>query len=628
MRLIHSNPIYRDIAIWYDEFLIPGENFNDSISSALEKSELVALVVTPNLVNESNYILNTEYPMAQKIGKKILPVRMVSTNSWKFKRMYKGCQRPIAPNKKKKLNKSLTTMLKNAAINKNINKSQHDFLIGLAYLNGIDVEVNNETALELIKSSAQQGHIPAIEKLIDMYNKGNGVKRDYQKANEWQSTLVKQLKKDYDTNPNELSAIELLASLSDLGNSYLVLQKLDSAKEVYDKMRYCSGTFCMKHENKYFFVLLQSYADIELGDVFADNHVVKTIYLPNGITRTSFDCFRNCKKLKDIYFPSTMLFSYTRSGNVYPLEQVFLNFPYHWLRKVNIHCAPGSPIYKGFQNSKKQGVRIVRSKHLIASETCGRNIEPYAYCSFTTEESGKIAGIIRELEKSFSCKLKGSYTWSFIEPHEDRHDIYCLDDLFMYDYIQKTEDERQRDSTNASCFIAFVNKAYICSDKIDELFMAVKTNKKIAVYLLENCDLPKELNSLNDMHQLRFDNGTEDERIVKLSNWLSQNDCRVKSQIPDFDIIVKDTGIEILKYTGSKNHVVIEDSYGGIKVTKICNGAFAYCDSILTLFIPKSVLEIEEKAFEHCENYLTVYCHENSIAHNFCVREKIPFQLL
>lgn len=32
-------------------------------------------------------------------------------------------------------------------------------------------------------------------------------------------------------------------------------------------MRYCSGTFCMKHENKYFFVLLQSYADIELGDI-------------------------------------------------------------------------------------------------------------------------------------------------------------------------------------------------------------------------------------------------------------------------------------------------------------------------------------------------------------------------
>lgn len=142
----------------------------------------------------------------------------------------------------------------------------------------------------------------------------------------------------------------------------------------------------------------------------------------------------------------------------------------------------------------------------------------------------------------------------------------------MYDYEGKTKIANQRDLANASCFIAFINKAYICSDKINELFMAVKMNKKIAVYLLEDCDLPKSLKSLNDMHQLRFDTGTENERVVKLSNWLFKNDCRVKSQIPDFDIIVKDTGIGILKYTGSKNHVVIESSYGGNNVTTICNG--------------------------------------------------------
>lgn len=28
MRLIHENPEYRDIAIWYDEFLVPGEGYN------------------------------------------------------------------------------------------------------------------------------------------------------------------------------------------------------------------------------------------------------------------------------------------------------------------------------------------------------------------------------------------------------------------------------------------------------------------------------------------------------------------------------------------------------------------------------------------------------------------------
>ena len=59
----------RDIAIWYDEFLIPGENFNDSIAAALEQSSLFALAVTPNLVNEPNYVMSIEYPMAKEAQK-------------------------------------------------------------------------------------------------------------------------------------------------------------------------------------------------------------------------------------------------------------------------------------------------------------------------------------------------------------------------------------------------------------------------------------------------------------------------------------------------------------------------------------------------------------------------------
>ena len=43
MRLIHKNDFCRDIAIWYDEFLTPGENFNDSIREALQKSGLFML---------------------------------------------------------------------------------------------------------------------------------------------------------------------------------------------------------------------------------------------------------------------------------------------------------------------------------------------------------------------------------------------------------------------------------------------------------------------------------------------------------------------------------------------------------------------------------------------------------
>ncbi|MBO7727412.1 MAG: toll/interleukin-1 receptor domain-containing protein, partial [Oscillospiraceae bacterium] len=73
MRLIHQNEFSEKVAIWYDEFLVPGESFNDAIEEALKKSNLFSLVVTPNLVNERNYVMEIEYPMAQKNNKTILP---------------------------------------------------------------------------------------------------------------------------------------------------------------------------------------------------------------------------------------------------------------------------------------------------------------------------------------------------------------------------------------------------------------------------------------------------------------------------------------------------------------------------------------------------------------------------
>ena len=94
MRLIHKNDFCRDITIWYDEFLTPGENFNDSIKDALQKSGLFVLAVTPNLVNETNYIMTTEYPMAREEGKPILPAELVPTDREQLFEKYKDIPTP------------------------------------------------------------------------------------------------------------------------------------------------------------------------------------------------------------------------------------------------------------------------------------------------------------------------------------------------------------------------------------------------------------------------------------------------------------------------------------------------------------------------------------------------------
>ncbi|MCR4750705.1 MAG: hypothetical protein K5852_00245 [Eubacterium sp.] len=95
MKLIHKNDFCRDIAIWYDEFLIPGESFNNAIRDALTKSPLFALNVTPSLLQyndegKPNYVMETEFPMAVRSGKIILPFEMVKTDREKMAISFKG----------------------------------------------------------------------------------------------------------------------------------------------------------------------------------------------------------------------------------------------------------------------------------------------------------------------------------------------------------------------------------------------------------------------------------------------------------------------------------------------------------------------------------------------------------
>ena len=266
MKLIHSNPVCRDIAIWYDEFLTPGENFNEAIRAALEKSEVFALAVTPNLINEINYILTTEYPMACEMGKKILPAEMEATDRDKLGELYADLPELIANGDTAALAARLSVLLKAVAVRENDTDPQHNFFIGLAYLGGIDVEVDHERAVTLISGSAEQGYIPALKKLVAMYNNGEGVKRDYHKAVAWQEKLVEQRRKNYEAAPNEDNAGWLLSDLWDLGDAYTALGQLSPAQKAFDEMHRCSEVFSKQYTDKCF-LRYQSASYNNLGNI-------------------------------------------------------------------------------------------------------------------------------------------------------------------------------------------------------------------------------------------------------------------------------------------------------------------------------------------------------------------------
>lgn len=197
MRLIHRNELCRDLAIWYDEFLIPGENFSDAIRDALKKSGLFVLAVTPNLVNELNYVMTTEYPMAVREGKTVLPAEMEKTDRAALEEKYEDIPPCTDPRNESDLSRALLDALRSLALRGNDSDPEHNYFIGLAYLGGIAVEVDHERALELITGAAKAELTEAMDKLTDMYRTGMGVSRDYMTAIHWQEEKVRLLKERF-----------------------------------------------------------------------------------------------------------------------------------------------------------------------------------------------------------------------------------------------------------------------------------------------------------------------------------------------------------------------------------------------------------------------------------------------
>jgi len=316
MRLIHKNEFCRDIAIWYDEFLTPGENFNDSIKKALQKSGLFVLTVTPNLINEQNYIMTTEYPMAKQEGKPILPTELVPTDRKQLEEKYEGIPVPTDAHNESELSEALLESIKKMAIKENDNSPDHNFFIGLAYLGGVDVEVDYERALRLISSAAETGHVEAIKRITTIYLEGVGIKQDFDSALQWQNRLVQILYKKFSIKASEGNAIEYGKALWLLGDIYYNLGNADASICAYKKMQ----EFCLSLDEKFSRISRRflKIACIKLADIYeekgdykrTEHYIEQCLYVienqPSG--KSNVDTKSASRDL---------IFVYERLGNLY-----------------------------------------------------------------------------------------------------------------------------------------------------------------------------------------------------------------------------------------------------------------------------------------------------------------------
>lgn len=245
MRLIHENDFCRDIAIWYDEFLSPGEDFNENIRQALQKSSLFALVVTPNVVKtnaleEDNFVVKTEYPLARENGKIIFPAEFRTTDRKLLAEKLPGiesCVDARAAHDQEAFCDALRQRVEQIAGMGREESPEHRYLIGLAYLNGVDMEVDRGRAISLIKNAAGEGVAEAVEKLVAMYSNGEGVGRDSHEAIRWQIRLVELRQADFEEHGDLESGYAWASEAVRLSDLYFEIHDLDAAAEWLEQVR-------------------------------------------------------------------------------------------------------------------------------------------------------------------------------------------------------------------------------------------------------------------------------------------------------------------------------------------------------------------------------------------------------
>ena len=238
MKLIHNDPECWDIAIWYDEFLSPGESFWDGIQKALNDSDLFALLITPTLLEytdgKPNFVIREEYPAALKAKKPILPAELLPTDHGALSESFEGLPDCIDPHDSAALKELLLQAIHKVAISANDRDSEHNFLLGLAYLDGIEVEANRQRGIDLITLASDADLTEAMKKLYSIYKEGNGTTANFENAIKLAERIYKKAVKQY--GKKHPVSIDALCELADIRKRNLLI---DDARgitaELYNK---------------------------------------------------------------------------------------------------------------------------------------------------------------------------------------------------------------------------------------------------------------------------------------------------------------------------------------------------------------------------------------------------------
>ena len=381
MELIHANDKYRDVGIWYDEFLTPGEAFNEEIEEVLVNSDLFVLMVTANLLEEGNYVLEAEYPKAVEHSVPMLSVECAKTDNLKFQEIFEEAKELYSIEEIEEVSKKLGEILKEKVIESKEEDPKHLYLIGKAYLYGFKVEKNSHKAEELLTRAANMGLHEAYECLVSIYQNGDGLEADYEKAILWQQRYVEKLKTEA---TDETVKLKLLQEIKSLAEYIFGRIRFDEAKAVYQEA--CELMNQLKSETSaniagYEYEIYSGLGDsirLKASDLkkhISDEEVqeAKTYYM-HALKIGEKDSLKQIQQYTNL------------GGLLYQLAEFIVleesdekDKCNAYLKESEEYCQKAMDIYQGFEK-EKQTYEMLRAKSILCDKIAGiyRIREEYA----------------------------------------------------------------------------------------------------------------------------------------------------------------------------------------------------------------------------------------------------------
>lgn len=318
MKSIHEMDGADEIGLWYDNYLMPGENFEEAIHEHLVNCDAVGLVVTPSLLelnneNKENYVVEKEYPLAREVQKKILAKEMVETNRESLQKKLDGIEECI-----QSYDENLNNLLQEIKKDPAMQSKEHKYRIGMAYLKGINREINGAKAEKLIQEAANLKLMNAIKTLTQMYRDGEGVEVNLEKQIYWQRILVDRLfilygpkkiqkKKGIDKENRLKLLLSLCEECKTLGELYEAVGKVEEALKLYEEaLKYCQSTDKLTLEAlREYMDLTFHFIDIE-GKLCVDDKEVNRLIMrckeAENIGRKLFAKSEQASDLRLLYF--------------------------------------------------------------------------------------------------------------------------------------------------------------------------------------------------------------------------------------------------------------------------------------------------------------------------------------